>query len=66
MSLGDAIEDVMMWAGRALAVLPAFKALWQAISGGDTDQEFAAQMELTRAIRREQARAEVLQELDEP
>ncbi len=66
MSLGDAIEDVVMWTRRALAVLPAFKALWQAISGKDTDQEFAAQMELTRAIRREQARAEVLRELEDP
>lgn len=60
-SFVDFAADALMWIGRAVAVLPAFKALWQAIQGGDADQQFAAQMELTRAIRREQAKAEIEQ-----
>lgn len=56
--MSDFAADALMWIGRVLTVLPAFQALWQAVSGGNQDQVFAAQMEMTRAIRREQARAE--------
>ncbi len=59
MSAVDFAADALMWIGRVVKVLPAFKALWQAIAGNDQDQVFAAQMELARSVRREQARAEV-------
>jgi len=59
MSIIEVAEDVVMWIGRAAKVLPAFQALWQAVEGDRQEQIFAAQMELTRSIRREQARAEM-------
>lgn len=59
MSIIEVAEDVVMWLGRAARVLPAFRALWQAVEGDRQEQIFAAQMELTRSIRREQARAEM-------
>lgn len=58
-SVIDFAEDALVWIGRVVKVLPAFKALWQAIEGNKEDQMFAAQMELTRSIRREQARIEI-------
>lgn len=59
MSFIEAAEDALVWIGRAVSVLPAFKALWQAVSGGSQDQSFAAAMELCRAMREQQARAEI-------
>lgn len=64
MSIGEVAEEALKWLGRALAVLPAFRGFWEAVQGGNPNQEFAAQMELRRAIRHEQAKAEILS--DEP
>ncbi len=59
MSVADFAADALMWIGRVVKVLPAFKELWHAVSGGDADQQFAAQLELTRQIRTQQAREEI-------
>jgi len=57
-SITDFASDALMWIGRIVKILPVFKDLWHAVKGQDADQLFAAQMEMTRAIRREQAREE--------
>lgn len=59
MSVGDVLEEAFVWVGRAVRVMPAFKALWQAVEEKDADKQFAAQVEMTRAIRTEQARTEI-------
>ena len=59
MSVAAVAADVVMWIGRVVTVLPAFQALWQAIEGQNADQLFAAQLELTRQIRTQQAREEI-------
>lgn len=51
--------DILMWIGRVVTVLPAFQSLWQAIAGQNADELFAAQLELTRKIREQQAREEI-------
>lgn len=53
------MSEALLWIGRIVAVIPAFKALWESIEGQDADKQFAAQLELTRQIRREQAKAEI-------
>lgn len=59
MSVADFAADALMWIGRVVKILPVFKEFWHAVRGNDPDQVFAAQMEMTRAVRREQAREEV-------
>lgn len=59
MSLEDFAADALMWIGRAIKLLPAIKELWQAVDGGNPAQELAAQLELTRQIRSQQAREEI-------
>ncbi len=51
----SAIAEVVVWAERAVRLIPVIRQLWEAIEGKDDAAELAAQMELVRQIRREQA-----------
>lgn len=53
------IEAVLLWVGRALSVIPAFKSLWEAANSGTPEQELAASLELVRAIKTKQAAEEI-------
>ena len=57
--IADAIEDVLVWVGRAVKLIPAFRELWLAVAADDTDAQFAAQIEMVRQIRTQQAKEEV-------
>lgn len=62
--LAEALEEVLEWAPRVLKLIPVFKDLWGAVKAQDQGAIFAAQMEMQRHIREEQARAEFV--LDDP
>lgn len=59
MTVLESASAALVWITRAVRVLPAFEALWHAIASEDHNQVLAAQLELTRQIRTEQARAEI-------
>lgn len=59
MSVADAIDDVLVWAERAIKLIPAIRSLWQAVQAKNANQELAAQLELTRQMRSMQAREEI-------
>lgn len=58
------MEEVLVWVGRAVKLIPVIKQLWDAIAANDADGQFAAQMEMVRKIRGQQAVDEFL--LDDP
>lgn len=58
------MEEVLVWVGRIVKLIPVFQDLWGAVKEADTDKQFAAQMEMVRQIRGQQAREEFL--LDDP
>lgn len=58
------MEELLIWVGRAVKLIPVIKDLWDAVKGDDADRMYAAQMEMVRAMRGAQAREEFL--LDDP
>lgn len=58
------MEELLVWVGRAVKLIPVIKQLWDAIKSNDADGQFAAQMEMVRKIRGQQALEEFL--LDDP
>jgi hypothetical protein len=58
------MEELLVWVGRAVKLIPVIKQLWDAIKAEDADGQFAAQMEMVRKIRGQQALEEFL--LDDP
>ena len=58
------MDEVLIWVGRAVKLIPVIKQLWDAIASEDADGQFAAQMEMVRKIRGLQAVDEFL--LDDP
>lgn len=58
------MEEVLVWVARAVKLIPVFRQLWDAIKAEDADGQFAAQMEMVRKIRGQQAAEEFL--LDDP
>jgi hypothetical protein len=54
-SVFAAFEEALVWAGRAIRLVPAIRQLWEAISESNGDAELAAQLELVRQIRTQQA-----------
>ena len=53
------MNEVLVWIGRVLAIIPAFQAVWEAAKGGNPEQELAASLEMIRAIKTQQAREEI-------
>jgi hypothetical protein len=51
----SALAEVVVWAERAVRLIPVIRQLWEAIEGKDEGAELAAQLELVRQIRHEQA-----------
>lgn len=61
----EAIEEVLEWAPRVIRLIPVFRDLWAGVKEQDQGRIFAAQMEMQRKIREEQARDEFLRNLDD-
>jgi hypothetical protein len=61
----DVIEAVVEWVPRVMRLLPAFQDLWTGVREQDQGKIFAAQMEMQRKIREQQAREEFLRSLDD-
>jgi hypothetical protein len=61
------MEELLIWVGRAVKLIPVIRQLWDAIKAEDADGQFAAQMEMVRKIRGQQSVEEFLYDLsDEP
>lgn len=58
------MEDILLWITRVVRLIPVFQDLWRAVEADNTNQSFAAQLELVRQIREQQARERF--ELSEP
>lgn len=58
------MEEVLVWVGRVIKLIPVVKDLWDAVRGEDEAALLSAQMEMVRKIREQQAREEFL--LDDP
>lgn len=58
------MEEVLLWVERVVRLIPVFQDLWRAVEAENTNQSFAAQLELVRQIREQQARERF--ELSEP
>ena len=58
------MDEVLIWVARVVQIIPVVQQLWDAIKGGDAESQLAAQMEMVRQIRGQQAREEFL--LDDP
>lgn len=50
------IADVLIWVERVVRLIPVFQDLWRAVEADNTNQQFAAQLEMVRQIRETQAR----------
>jgi GTP1/Obg family GTP-binding protein len=61
----EAVEEVLEWAPRVIRLIPVFRELWSGVKDQDQGKIFAAQMEMQRKIREEQARDEFLRALDD-
>jgi hypothetical protein len=48
--------DVLVWVERVVKLIPVFQDLWRAVEAENTNQQFAAQLEMVRQIREAQAR----------
>jgi len=64
MSAGAVFAEALEWVGRAVKLIPVIKQLWGAVKASDEGAIFAAQMEMVREMRGQQAREEFL--LDDP
>lgn len=53
------VQEVSLWIGRILTIIPEVIKLWDAAKVGDAQQELEAQLALTRAIKDRQAREEI-------
>jgi len=58
------MEEALEWVFRIVKLIPVFRDLWTAVQEQDQGKVFAAQMEMQRQIRQQQAREEFL--LDDP
>ena len=63
-ALAEAVNEVLEWAPRVLKLIPVFRDLWSGVKAQDHGAIFAAQMEMQRQIREQQAREEFI--LDDP
>lgn len=50
------IEDILLWVTRVVRLIPVFQDLWRAVEAENTNQQFAAQLEMVRQMREQQAR----------
>lgn len=50
------IEDILLWVTRVVRLIPVFQDLWRAVEADNTNQQFAAQLEMVRQVREQQAR----------
>jgi hypothetical protein len=50
------MEEALIWVGRIVKFIPVFRDLWDAVRDDDTAKLYAAQMEMTRKVREQQAR----------
>jgi len=53
------VSEVALWFERVLGLLPQLIGLWDAAKAKDPQQELAAQLDLTRAIKDRQAKEEI-------
>lgn len=63
--LDEAIELAAEWVPRVVRMLPVFRDLWDGVKEQDQAKIFAAQMEMQRRMREQQAREEFLKNLDD-
>ena len=50
------LSEALVWVERVVKLIPVFADLWRAIEAENTNQTFAAQLEMARQIREAQAR----------
>lgn len=50
------MEEVLLWVERVVRLIPVFQDLWRAVEAENANQQFAAQMEMIRLVREQQAR----------
>lgn len=50
------VGDILVWVERVVRLIPVFQDLWRAVEADNTNQTFAAQLELVRQVREAQAR----------
>lgn len=64
-AIEEVVEAVVEWVPRVMRLLPVFQDLWSGVKEQDQGKIFAAQMEMQRHIREQQAREEFLRNLDD-
>lgn len=50
------VADILVWVERAVRLIPVIQKLWKAVESDDPKQTLAAQLEMTRQMREEQAK----------
>jgi hypothetical protein len=50
------LGEALVWVKRILEFVPVFADLWRAVDADNTNQQFAAQLEMVRQIREAQMR----------